>query len=44
MLAAAMVSGCAAYRPTPPAFHAALNEPYRLGAGEKYSHLNRAMH
>ena len=35
MLAAAMVSGCAAYRPTPPAFHAALNEPYRLGAGDQ---------
>ena len=29
------LGGCAAYRPTPTAFHAALNQPYRLGAGDR---------
>jgi polysaccharide biosynthesis/export protein len=29
------VGGCSSYRPTPAAFHEALNEPYRLGAGDR---------
>ncbi|MEQ1954794.1 polysaccharide biosynthesis/export family protein [Mesorhizobium sp. CN2-181] len=29
------VGGCSGYRPTPSAFHAVLNEPYRLGAGDR---------
>lgn len=29
------VSGCSGYRPAPAAFHAALNQPYQLGAGDK---------
>jgi polysaccharide biosynthesis/export protein len=32
---AASVSACASYRPPPPAFHKALNEPYRLDSGDK---------
>jgi len=30
-----MVSGCSGYRPAPSAFHEALNQPYRLGAGDR---------
>ena len=33
--ALALVSGCSGYRPTPAAFHAALDQPYRLGAGDR---------
>lgn len=29
------VSGCASYVPAPPAFHAALNRPYMLDAGDR---------
>jgi polysaccharide export outer membrane protein len=32
---ALMVGGCSGYRPAPSAFHAALNQPYRLGAGDR---------
>lgn len=32
---ALLVSGCSGYRPAPAAFHAALNQPYRLGAGDR---------
>lgn len=33
-LALALVSGCTGYHPAPTAFHEALNEPYRLDAGD----------
>jgi polysaccharide export outer membrane protein len=29
------IGGCSGYRPTPSAFHAVLNQPYRLGAGDR---------
>lgn len=32
---ALVVGGCSSYRPAPAAFHAALNQPYQLGAGDK---------
>ncbi|MBX3569204.1 MAG: polysaccharide export protein [Rhizobiaceae bacterium] len=32
---ALLVGGCSGYRPAPAAFHAALNQPYRLGAGDR---------
>jgi len=35
LLAAATASGCSSYRPTPDAFHKVLEEPYRLGAGDR---------
>lgn len=35
LLAALMVSGCSGYRPAPAAFHEALDQPYRLGAGDR---------
>ncbi|MDQ6434577.1 polysaccharide biosynthesis/export family protein [Mesorhizobium sp. LHD-90] len=36
LLALALIAGgCSGYRPTPSAFHAALNQPYRLGAGDR---------
>lgn len=35
ILASALVSGCASYRPAPPAFHKALSQPYMLGAGDR---------
>ncbi|QKV18325.1 polysaccharide biosynthesis/export family protein [Oricola thermophila] len=34
-LSAAMLTGCAGYRPPPAAFHEAINQPYMLGAGDK---------
>ncbi|MEN5298356.1 polysaccharide biosynthesis/export family protein [Brucella sp. TWI559] len=34
-LAAMMLSACSSYRPAPPAFHAALTEPYLLNAGDR---------
>ncbi|WP_425349384.1 polysaccharide biosynthesis/export family protein [Falsochrobactrum shanghaiense] len=34
-LAAMMLSACSGYRPAPPAFHATLNEPYRLNSGDR---------
>ncbi|MFC5386897.1 polysaccharide biosynthesis/export family protein [Aquamicrobium segne] len=30
-----ILSGCSSYRPAPAAFHEALNQPYRLGAGDR---------
>ena len=33
--AAMSASGCASYRPTPPAFHEALQQAYRLDAGDR---------
>jgi polysaccharide export outer membrane protein len=35
VVAASLLAGCSGYRPAPTAFHAALNEPYRLGAGDR---------
>lgn len=35
LLAAAVISGCSGYRPAPAAFHEAINQPYRLGAGDR---------
>ena len=35
LLAALMLSGCSGYRPAPDGFHKALDEPYRLGAGDR---------
>jgi polysaccharide export outer membrane protein len=32
---ALLAGGCSGYRPAPEAFHAALNQPYRLGAGDR---------
>ncbi|PSJ65716.1 polysaccharide biosynthesis/export family protein [Kumtagia ephedrae] len=32
---ATALGGCSGYRPAPEAFHAALNQPYRLGAGDR---------
>jgi polysaccharide export outer membrane protein len=32
---ALLVGGCSGYRPAPEAFHSALNQPYRLGAGDR---------
>jgi len=34
-LAAMTLSACSSYRPAPAAFHAALNEPYLLNAGDR---------
>ncbi|WP_422718058.1 polysaccharide biosynthesis/export family protein [Falsochrobactrum tianjinense] len=34
-LTAMMLSACSGYRPAPPAFHATLNEPYRLNSGDR---------
>jgi polysaccharide biosynthesis/export protein len=31
----ALFAGCSSYRPAPAAFHAALDQPYRLGAGDR---------
>lgn len=35
LLAATLLAGCSSYRPAPAAFHDALNQPYRLGAGDR---------
>jgi polysaccharide export outer membrane protein len=35
LLALAVLSGCAGYRPAPPAFHEAINQPYMLDAGDQ---------
>ena len=35
MLAVALAAGCSGYRPAPAAFHQIINEPYRLGAGDR---------
>lgn len=35
LLAIAVLSGCAGYRPAPAAFHEALNQPYLLDAGDE---------
>ena len=32
---AMVVAGCSSYRPAPAAFHKALDQPYRLGAGDR---------
>ena len=34
-LAVVLVAGCSGYRPAPAAFHEAINQPYRLGAGDR---------
>ncbi|SKA13857.1 polysaccharide biosynthesis/export family protein [Consotaella salsifontis] len=34
-LLAALLTACSSYRPTPPAFHEVLNQPYRLDAGDR---------
>lgn len=31
----ALLPACSSYKPTPPAFHEALNQPYLLGAGDR---------
>jgi polysaccharide export outer membrane protein len=33
--AVSMLSGCSSYRPTPAAFHEVIDQPYRLGAGDR---------
>jgi polysaccharide export outer membrane protein len=35
LLAVSMLAGCSSYRPTPAAFHEGLDQPYRLGAGDR---------
>ncbi|CCV06464.1 Polysaccharide export protein [Mesorhizobium metallidurans STM 2683] len=35
LLAVSMLAGCSSYRPTPAAFHKMLEQPYRLGAGDR---------
>jgi len=35
LLAGLMLSGCSGYRPAPAAFHEMLDQPYRLGAGDR---------
>lgn len=35
LVAMALSSACASYRPAPPAFHEALNQPYTLDAGDQ---------
>ncbi|MDW6021434.1 polysaccharide biosynthesis/export family protein [Mesorhizobium sp. BAC0120] len=35
ILVAALLAGCSGYRPAPAAFNQALNQPYRLGAGDR---------
>lgn len=34
-VAASALTGCSSYRPTPSAFHEVLDQPYRLGAGDR---------
>jgi polysaccharide biosynthesis/export protein len=34
-IVAAALSGCTSYRPAPPAFHQAINQPYVLDAGDR---------
>ncbi|TIS82713.1 MAG: polysaccharide export protein, partial [Mesorhizobium sp.] len=35
MLALSLLTGCSSYRPAPAAFHEVLDQPYRLGAGDR---------
>lgn len=35
LLSALLLAGCSSYRPAPAAFHEALDQPYRLGAGDR---------
>ena len=35
LLAVAMLAGCSSYRPTPATLHEVLDQPYRLGAGDR---------
>lgn len=35
VLAALLLAGCSGYRPAPAAFHEVLDQPYRLGAGDR---------
>lgn len=35
LLAVSTLVGCSSYKPAPEAFHKVLNEPYRLGAGDR---------
>ncbi|MBW8909231.1 polysaccharide biosynthesis/export family protein [Mesorhizobium sp. RCC_202] len=34
-IALSLLTGCSSYRPTPAAFHEVLDQPYRLGAGDR---------
>ncbi|TJW76190.1 MAG: polysaccharide export protein, partial [Mesorhizobium sp.] len=35
LLAVSLLAGCSSYRPAPAAFHKMLDQPYRLGAGDR---------
>lgn len=35
VVAGAVAAGCSGYRPAPAAFHSAITQPYRLGAGDR---------
>ena len=35
LLVATLLAGCSGYRPAPAAFHEVLDQPYRLGAGDR---------
>ena len=35
VVAVGLLAGCSGYRPAPEAFHAAITQPYRLGAGDR---------
>jgi polysaccharide export outer membrane protein len=35
LAAFSLLAGCSSYRPAPAAFHAVLDQPYRLGAGDR---------
>lgn len=35
LIAVSLLAGCSSYRPAPAAFHDVLNQPYRLGAGDR---------
>ncbi len=35
LLAVSLLAGCSSYRPAPAAFHEVLDQPYRLGAGDR---------
>lgn len=35
LIAVSLLAGCSSYRPAPASFHEVLNQPYRLGAGDR---------
>ncbi|HET7410212.1 MAG TPA: polysaccharide biosynthesis/export family protein, partial [Paracoccaceae bacterium] len=35
LISATLLGGCTSYKPVAPAFHAVLNEPYRLDSGDR---------